>query len=151
MSGSARNFDPNFLVNLVRGLVYLQVSSEEVPHGELRSQVLVNSNACSRRFPHLQQLKSSIGSCYEGEKEYYNGQRWTPEDDKCTSCNCQVTDWKLSQLAVVMMKFMQVRCFGKNVFKSWNCRLFTLAMLPMFSPHFNFYLLVDSKTFRRCQ
>ena len=79
-----------FLSNLVRGLVYLQVSSEEVPQGELRSQVLVNSDICRKRFPDLQQVQMD-GSCFHGEKDYFNGQTWISEDDKCTSCTCEVT------------------------------------------------------------
>jgi len=82
-SGSVRNLEPPFLVNLVRGLVYLQVSSEEVPQGELRSQVLINSESCS--LPGFQEG----GSCYDGSKKYYNGEIWVPVDDKCSSCTCQ--------------------------------------------------------------
>ena len=79
-----------FLSNLVRGLVYLQVSSEEVPQGELRSQVLVNSDICRKRFPDLQQGAQTDGLCFHGDKDYYNGQTWISEDDKCTSCICEV-------------------------------------------------------------
>ncbi|KAL9971414.1 hypothetical protein ACROYT_G023934 [Oculina patagonica] len=89
VSGSARNLDSAFLSNLVRGLVYLQVSSEEVPQGELRSQVLVNSDICRKRFPDLQQGGPMHGSCYHDDKEYFNGQTWVSEDDKCSSCTCQ--------------------------------------------------------------
>ena len=91
VSGFARNLDLVFLSNLVRGLVYLQVSSEEVPQGELRSQVLVNSDICRKRFPDLQQGVHSDGSCFHGDKDYYNGQTWISEDDKCTTCTCEVT------------------------------------------------------------
>ena len=63
--------------------------------------MLVDSGACSRRFPHLQQITSSVGSCYHGDKEYYDGESWTPEDDKCTSCSCQVTSLDLYQLLFV--------------------------------------------------
>lgn len=91
VSGSARNLDSAFLGNLVRGLVYLQVSSEEVPQGELRSQVLVNSDICRKRFPDLQQGGPMHGLCYHGDKEYFNGQSWISEDEKCSSCTCQVS------------------------------------------------------------
>ncbi|KAK2547933.1 Chordin [Acropora cervicornis] len=38
VSGIARNLGPEFLRNLIQGLVYVQVSSEDAPQGELRSQ-----------------------------------------------------------------------------------------------------------------
>ena len=91
MSGSARNLEEKFLVNMVRGKVYLQISSEEVPQGELRSQVSVDSGACSRRFPHLQLHNPMAGSCHDGSQKYYTGDNWIPEDDKCSSCTCEVT------------------------------------------------------------
>lgn len=98
VSGYARNLDLVFLSNLVRGLVYLQVSSEEVPQGELRSQVLVNSDICRKRFPDLQQGAQTDGSCFHGDKDYYNGQTWISEDDKCTSCTCEDSEIVCSPL-----------------------------------------------------
>ncbi|KAJ7393599.1 hypothetical protein OS493_006584 [Desmophyllum pertusum] len=98
VSGFARSLDSVFLSNLVRGLVYLQVSSEEAPQGELRSQVLVNSDICRRRFPHLQQGGPMHGSCFLGHQEYANGQNWISEDDKCSSCTCQDTEIVCSPL-----------------------------------------------------
>lgn len=89
VSGSARNLEEKFLVNMVRGKVYLQISSEEVPQGELRSQVSVDSGACSRRFPHLQLHNPMAGSCHDGSQKYYTGENWIPEDDKCSSCTCE--------------------------------------------------------------
>ena len=89
VSGIARNLDPEFLRNLIQGLVYVQVSSEEAPQGELRSQVLVNGDVCSRRLPQPHHI-AEPGTCYDGSKKYYNGTSWISEDDICTTCQCQV-------------------------------------------------------------
>ena len=90
ISGSARNIEPEFLGNLIRGLVYVQVRSEEVPQGELRSQVFLNEDSCSKRFPHRGRIEMP-GSCHFGDKMYSDGEKWVSEDDKCTSCTCEVT------------------------------------------------------------
>lgn len=89
VSGIARNLGPEFLRNLIQGLVYVQVSSEDAPQGELRSQVLVNGDVCSRRLPHPHHI-AEPGTCYDGSKKYYNGTSWISEDDICTTCQCQV-------------------------------------------------------------
>lgn len=89
ISGSARNIEPEFLGNLIRGLVYLQVRSEEVPQGELRSQVFLNEDSCSKRLPPRGQNELP-GSCHFGDKIYSDGEKWVSEDDKCTSCTCEV-------------------------------------------------------------
>ena len=89
ISGSARNIEPEFLGNLIRGLVYLQVRSEEVPQGELRSQVFLNEDSCSKRLPPRGQNELR-GSCHFGDKIYSDGEKWVSEDDKCTSCTCEV-------------------------------------------------------------
>lgn len=112
VSGFARNLDLIFLSNLVRGLVYLQVSSEEVPQGELRSQVLVNSDICRKRFPHSQQVVDSDGSCFHGDNDYYNGQTWISEDDKCTTCTCEVTRRQFFSLFIIIPEsFMLIFSF----------------------------------------
>ena len=89
VSGIARNLGPEFLRNLIQGLVYVQVSSDDAPQGELRSQVLVNGDVCSRRLPHPHHI-AEPGTCYDGSKKYYNGTSWISEDDICTTCQCQV-------------------------------------------------------------
>ena len=73
---------------MFKGLVYLQVSSEEVPQGELRSQVLVNSAHCIHGSPPLP-LNGDF--CNAGNKRYYEGESWIDEDDICISCTCKVT------------------------------------------------------------
>jgi len=73
---------------MFKGLVYLQVSSEEVPQGELRSQVLVNSAHCIHGSPPV-----NDDFCNAGNKRYYEGESWIDEDDKCISCTCKVT-WR---------------------------------------------------------
>ena len=88
VSGSVRSLKPDFLVNMLKGLVYLQVSSEEVPQGELRSQVLVNSAHCIHGSP---PLPINGDFCNAGNKRYYEGESWIDEDDKCISCTCKVT------------------------------------------------------------
>lgn len=75
---------------MFKGLVYLQVSSEEVPQGELRSQVLVNSAHCIHGSP---PLPINGDFCNAGNKRYYEGESWIDEDDKCISCTCKVT-WR---------------------------------------------------------
>ena len=75
---------------MFKGLVYLQVSSEEVPQGELRSQVLVNSAHCIHGSP---PLPNNGDFCNAGNKRYYEGESWIDEDDKCISCTCKVT-WR---------------------------------------------------------
>lgn len=85
-----RSLKPDFLVNMFKGLVYLQVSSEEVPQGELRSQVLVNSAHCIHGSP---PLPNNGDFCNAGNKRYYEGESWIDEDDKCISCTCKVT-WR---------------------------------------------------------
>ena len=77
---------------MFKGLVYLQISSEEVPQGELRSQVMVNSANCKRR-PFTGQGSSNGDFCIAGNKKYYEGESWIDEDDKCISCTCKVT-WR---------------------------------------------------------
>ena len=72
----------------------MQVSSEEAPQGELRSQVLVDGDVCSRRLPHPHHI-AEPGTCYDGNKKYYNGTSWISEDDICTTCQCQVRDQAL--------------------------------------------------------
>ena len=75
---------------MFKGLVYLQISSEEVPQGELRSQVMVNSANCKHR-PFAGQGSSNGDFCNAGNKKYYEGESWIDEDDKCISCTCKVT------------------------------------------------------------
>ena len=75
---------------MFKGLVYLQVSSEEVPQGELRSQVLVNSAHCIHGSP---PLPNNGDFCNAGNKRYYEGESWIDDDDKCISCTCKVT-WR---------------------------------------------------------
>ena len=75
---------------MFKGLVYLQVSSEEVPQGELRSQVLVNSAHCIHGSP---PLPNNGDFCNAGNNRYYEGESWIDEDDKCISCTCKVT-WR---------------------------------------------------------
>ncbi|KAM7425845.1 hypothetical protein ABFA07_022776 [Porites harrisoni] len=86
VSGSVRSLKPDFLVNMFKGLVYLQVSSEEVPQGELRSQVLVNSAHCIHGSP---PLPNNGDFCNAGNKRYYEGESWIDEDDNCISCTCK--------------------------------------------------------------
>ncbi|XP_068753523.1 chordin-like isoform X1 [Montipora capricornis] len=97
LSGIARNLEPYFLRNLIDGLVYLQVSSEEVPQGELRSQVLVNGDVCNRRLPQPHHI-AEAGTCYDGNTKHYNGTSWTSPDDKCTSCRCQDEEITCSEI-----------------------------------------------------
>lgn len=104
ISGSARNIEPEFLGNLIRGLVYLQVRSEEVPQGELRSQVFLNEDSCSKRLP-PRGRNELPGSCHFGDKIYSDGEKWVSEDDKCTSCTCED-----SEIVCAPLKCQRLNC-----------------------------------------
>lgn len=89
-SGVVRDLSPEFLLNLLRGLVYVQVSSDDTPQGELRSQVLIDRNTCSKRIRDPQQSPRS-GYCSVDGKVYLNHETWDSKDDpKCTKCSCKV-------------------------------------------------------------
>lgn len=115
VSGIARNLGPEFLRNLIQGLVYVQISSEDAPQGELRSQVLVNGDVCSRRLPHPHHI-AEPGTCYDGSKKHYNGTSWISEDDICTTCQCQD-----EEIVCSVVKCQRLNCSEAPVMVPHSC------------------------------
>ena len=87
-----RDLTPEFQFNLARGLVYLQISSEDSPEGELRAQVSLNNDRCGSRPTTSPPLKPlARGSCLFEGRQYLIGETWRPDyDQTCTTCSCKV-------------------------------------------------------------
>ncbi|XP_031567860.1 chordin-like [Actinia tenebrosa] len=85
ISGVVRDLDDEFLSNMFRGRVYLQISSNDSPRGELRGQVQFNDGPCR---PPITGMTGQV--CISEGQTYFNGEAWTPEyDQKCTTCSCK--------------------------------------------------------------
>lgn len=88
-SGTYRDLDQEFLVNLIRGRVYLQISSDDNPRGELRGQIKLEPGQC--KLPQATHIEAE-GSCTSEGKTYFDGEAWFPDyDKKCTTCSCKVS------------------------------------------------------------
>ncbi|KAK3754506.1 hypothetical protein QZH41_019347, partial [Actinostola sp. cb2023] len=87
VSGVSRDIDSAFLINLIRGRVYLQISSDDNPRGELRGQIKLEAGQC--KLPQTTHYQPE-GSCTSEGKTYFDGEAWYPDyDKKCTTCSCK--------------------------------------------------------------
>lgn len=93
-----RDLDDAFLSNMFRGRVYLQISSNDSPRGELRSQIKIKDDGpCT---PPITGLTGQ--ACVSEGHTYFNGEAWTPDyDRKCTTCSCKVS----AHVQRIMMQF----------------------------------------------
>ncbi|XP_032238675.2 chordin isoform X1 [Nematostella vectensis] len=91
ISGSIRDLSTDFIYNTLQGKVYVQVSSTDNPHGELRTQLLVSDGEqCRQKLPPQKTDFTIEGSCVENGERYFNGEVWSPSHDPiCTTCSCK--------------------------------------------------------------
>ena len=94
VTGTVRDLSQEFQHNLLRGLVYLQISSEDSPEGELRAQVSLKNNRCANHPTTAPPVKPAPGSCLSEGQHYLNGEVWKPDyDQTCTTCTCMVSKY----------------------------------------------------------